>query len=49
MDGKNWRQSIKAYDNRRDLIVPGDHETTLQILHRPFYHHRAGSRIEDHG
>jgi 6-phosphogluconolactonase len=48
MNSKNWRQSIQAFDTRRDLIVPGDHQSTLQFCtdHFLMIGHEA---IEDHG
>lgn len=48
MDGKNWRQSIKSFDNRRDLMIPGDHEKTLQFCVDHFIVIGQES-IEDHG
>lgn len=31
MDSNNWKDSIQAFDNRRDLMIPGDTQTTLQF------------------
>jgi 6-phosphogluconolactonase len=48
MNGKNWKHSIKAFDGRRDLVVPGDYQTTLQYCVEHFLV-VAQEAIEDHG
>jgi 6-phosphogluconolactonase len=43
-----WRQTLTSFDVRRDIIVPGDKESTLTFCAEHFYT-IAKESIEDHG
>jgi 6-phosphogluconolactonase len=48
MSFENSKQTIKAYDSRRDLVVPGDHQATLLFCIDHFLA-IAQESIDDHG
>jgi 6-phosphogluconolactonase len=48
MDCQNWKQSIRTFDSRRDIIVPGDSQTTIQFCVEHFLL-VAQEAIQDHG
>lgn len=48
MNTFDWKQNLQAFDSRRDLIVPGDAQTTIQFCIHQFLK-IAQNSIQKHG